>query len=166
MERGWFNQDFYQLLCLAPPSVSGCFHSRCKGILGGGNEDFCEKCGIWGGLEGKRTGWNVSISCRECLIFGWGVLRGWRNGLRSLPCCSGSGAGWAGWGAHGSRKFLFAPCHPLRFHPALCEGCDPECRQLLLQWGCKPPAFIILLHNLETTAFIILVDNLETRNQI
>lgn len=74
MEACWFNQDFYQLCCFTPPSVSGCFHSRCKGILGDGNEDFYVKCGISGGLEGKIKwvkGLDPTISCREFLFLSW-----------------------------------------------------------------------------------------------
>lgn len=71
VETYWFNHVFDQLFCFASPSVSGCFHSRCKGILGDGNKDLYVKYGIWGGLE-RKINWvkclDLMISCWECLL--------------------------------------------------------------------------------------------------
>lgn len=84
VETCWFNHVFDQLFCFASPSVSGCFHSSCKGILGDGNKDLYVKCGIWGGLE-RKINWVKCldlISCWECFFFFFSLQLGglfWRT---------------------------------------------------------------------------------------
>ena len=81
LETWCFNNDFDQQFCFALPSVLGCFHSTCKGILGDKNKDLYLKCGIWGDLE-RKINWvkclDLIISCWERIFFQLGRLF-WRT---------------------------------------------------------------------------------------
>lgn len=63
--------ELFWAASLKPQSVSGCFHSRCKGILEDRNKNLYVKGGIWWSSEGKfNRAESLPICCWEC-IFNW-----------------------------------------------------------------------------------------------
>lgn len=64
--------ELFWVASLKPQSVSGCFLSRCKGILEDRSKNFYVKGGIWWSSEGKfnRAESLPMICCWEC-IFNW-----------------------------------------------------------------------------------------------